>query len=81
MDRNTEKYLLRKGNEIVYIGISYDSVERAQQHQADKEFTRVEKVGIKTTREAAEKWERERLATYRKNHGGRNPKYNKTNHG
>lgn len=81
MDRNTEKYELKNGKKVVYVGVSKDAVERAKQHMNDKDFTHVKKVGRKTTREAAQKWERERLATYRKNHNGENPIYNKTDHG
>ena len=38
-------------------------------------------VGPKVTEETARNWEQQSLETYRRNHGGNNPKYNKTDHG
>jgi len=81
MTRNTKKYILKQGNKIIYVGITDDLDRRVKDHQKDKDFNIVEKVGNKTTREAAKKWEEQRLETYRKSHSGKNPEYNKTDKG
>jgi len=55
---------------------------RTLEHLRDgKEFTHMKKVGNAKTRSGALKTEKKSLETYRKNHGGNNPKYNQTNHG
>lgn len=79
--RDTYKYVLKNGREIVYVGVSSNPPQRLEQHRQTKTFTHMIIVGRRTTRSAAETWERNRLATYRKNHGGNNPKFNSTNHG
>lgn len=81
MARDTYKYILKQGNKIVYVGITNDLDRRTKEHETDKYFTKVEKVGNKTTREAAKKWEEARLRQYRSTHKGNNPDYNFTNHG
>ncbi len=80
-DRDTYKYELKNGKKVVYVGITNNPEQRLKQHENEKEFTHMNLVGRKTTEEAAHKWEQERLKTYRKNHGGDNPKYNKINDG
>lgn len=79
--RDYSKYILRNKGKIVYVGITNDLERRCKEHCLDKDFTSIQKVGNKTTLDAAKKWEAERLATYRKNSGGNNPKYNKNNNG
>lgn len=81
-DRDTFNYNLRLGNRIVYIGQTGDLEAREAAHRAEgKEFSKIEKVGIAKTEAGAIKAERDALARYRRNHGGENPKYNKTDHG
>ena len=81
MDRNTTKYLLTKGNEIVYVGITNDPERREAEHRQDKNFDKMRIVGAKSTRSGAEQWETNRIETYRGNHKGSTPKYNKTTTG
>ena len=79
---DTVTYRLRDGNEIVYIGTTNDPVRRLQEHQSEgKQFTKLEVTSRKMTEKGAEEKEAGDLAQYRKNHGGRNPKYNKKNDG
>ena len=80
-ERDKYKYELKNGKKVVYVGITNSPDQRMQQHEKDKDFSHMNVVGRKTTEEAALKWEQERLETYRKNHGGENPKYNKTDDG
>lgn len=80
-NRDTFKYVLKNYGEVVYVGITNDPDRRLEEHRSNKLFTSMVLVGNRTTLAAAKKWELERLATYRRNHGGRNPKYNQTNHG
>ena len=80
--RNTFNYNLKDGKKIIYKGTTNDLEKRANQHESDgKKFTHIQKVGRVKTEENASKEEARQLATYRKNHGGNNPKYNKTNNG
>ncbi len=75
--RDTYKYELRDGNRVVYIGITNDP-DRREEHRAEgKRFSRMWLIGNRTTRAAAERWEEERLASYRRSHRGKNPRYNK----
>jgi hypothetical protein len=46
-----------------------------------KKFTHMRIEGKAKTLRGALKAEKKSLETYRKNHGGKNPKYNKTDHG
>ena len=78
--RDTFRYELRDHHKLVYVGITGDPTTRSQEHVSDgKRFTSMNVVGPSVTRPSAETWEEERLATYRDNHCGRNPRYNKTN--
>lgn len=75
--RDCYRYKLKKGRETVYIGISDDPERRKGQHKQDgKNFNKMSIEGPAVTKETAEKWEEEELKKYRKNHGGRNPRYN-----
>ena len=76
--RNHYRYRLWDGRKIVYIGITHDPSRREIEHKGEgKSFTRIKSVGPAVTQQSAEKWEEERLSQYRRNHRGRNPKYNK----
>ncbi|MBU7037633.1 MAG: GIY-YIG nuclease family protein [Theionarchaea archaeon] len=77
--RDSWRYELRHGHEIVYIGITNDPERRETEHKSErKRFTNMNIVGPSVTRKTAEKWEEERLRTYRRNHRKKSPKYNKT---
>jgi len=76
-NRDTSRYKLKEGNEIVYIGITDDPKRRESEHKSEgKEFSKLEKVGPTVTRESAFKWESESIKKYKKSHGGKSPKYN-----
>jgi len=80
--RNTSLYELRNRGKIVYVGTSQDPARRAAEHEAaGKVFTTVNVVGRAKTPDGARAAERERLETYRRNHGGQNPKYNRNSCG
>lgn len=76
--RDTYKYTLKDGHTIKYVGITEDPERRIQEHAKSKQFGHMKIEGNKVGKVSAEKWEEERLATYRKTHNGKNPKYNKT---
>lgn len=80
-ERKTTKYLLKKGNSILYAGITDDFDRRFSEHEKSKDFGHMIQVGRKTTREAAGKWESEQIKRYQKNHGGDTPPLNKTKNG
>jgi len=76
-NRDTSRYKLKEGNEIVYIGITDDPKRRESEHKREgKKFAKMEKVGPAVTRESAFKWESESIKKYKKSHGGKSPKYN-----
>ncbi|MDD4000555.1 MAG: GIY-YIG nuclease family protein, partial [Bacilli bacterium] len=80
--RNTNNYKLKDRNKVVYIGTTTNLEKRAAEHKAaGKNFTCIEKVGRVKTEQSAKKQEAKQLETYRKNHRGNNPKYNKTKNG
>ena len=80
--RDTYNYELKKSQTVVYRGINNRPHDRSQEHVREgKKFTHMNIVGNVKTRAGAQSAESRLLDTYRKNHGGKNPKYNKTNHG
>ena len=81
MGRDTSKYVLTKGNKIVYVGITNDPVRREAEHHQDKDFDAMKIIGRKSSRESAEQWETDRIETDMDNHKGETPKYNKTTTG
>ena len=79
--RNCVKYKLKTGKKTCYHGITNNLNRRVAEHKKTKKFTTAVKVGKKCTRSSAAKWERQSLSAYRKNHNGKNPRYNKTKNG
>lgn len=60
MSRDTYKYHFKKGNKIVHTGITNDLDRREQEHQQNfGNSGHIKKVGSRTTRDAALKWESE----------------------
>jgi len=81
MKRSTQKYELKQGNKVVYVGITDNPAQREIQHRQTKNFDTMKIVGRSSTRGGAEQWETDRLDTYMKNHKGELPKYNQTKTG
>ena len=80
-DKSRTYALFNKGKKV-YIGESEDPQKRAEQHADEgKIFDRVETTSRPMKRENAEKREADQLRTYRRGHGGKNPKYNDTDEG
>ena len=80
--RDTAVYTLRGARgEITYVGSSNDLERRASEHGRSGKSGTMRKETSKMTREGARRREAERLATYRRNHGGKNPPHNRTRHG
>ena len=57
--RDTYKYHFKEGHKIVHRGITNDLERREQEQQQQWPNGHIDKIGNKTTREAALKWERE----------------------
>lgn len=72
------RYELWNNRKLVYIGITNDPDRRIGEHGGEKDFSTMRVSGPKVSEGTARDWERDRLDTYRQNHGGKNPKYNKT---
>lgn len=77
--RDTYKYEVYDGNELVYVGETNNLKRRESEHRRKKwNFTKMVRVGRVTTKESAYKWQGERLKTYMKNHKGNLPRYSKS---
>ena len=80
--RDTVTYDLKDGGKIVYRGTTNDLERRVEQHRREgKKFTHFLQTSRKMTEEGARKKETENLERFRRNHGGKNPKYNKDSDG
>ncbi len=80
--RDTVTYELKDGRNVVYRGTTNDPDQREAEHKAaGKSFTNMLVTSRKMTDDGAKKKEKESLAAYRKNHSGKNPKYNKDSDG
>lgn len=79
--RNYYKYELKRGNEVLYVGITNDPYRRFDEHKNSKRFGHMSVVGRATTKEAAKEWETKRIEQYAANHGGKLPPKNKTETG
>ena len=80
--RPVRAYTLRGRNgRVRYFGVTNNPSRRAAQHKHDGKTGKmhVEKTYVKRT--DALKWERQKLAAYRRRHGGKNPPLNKTRSG
>ena len=80
-NRDTVTYELKQGNKVVYVGTTNNPNRRAREHAKDKSFTKMDITSRKMTVAGAKRKEADRLSTYRKNHRGINPKYNKDSDG
>ena len=75
-------YTLRGRNgKINYVGTTNDPGRRAGEHKSDGKSGRLQTETWPMARGSAERWEANRLKTYRDNHGGKNPTHNKTKNG
>lgn len=75
--RTTHNYDLKQGKKTVYKGISKNPESRANAHKrSGKRFSHVF-VYPKVSRSTAVKRERKGIETYKRNHRGKKPKYNK----
>lgn len=80
--KDTYKYELHNGHKTVYVGTTKDPERREEEHRADgKDFTNMTIIGRLSTPEGAGRWEEERIDTYKRNHGGDRPKYNRNDSG
>jgi len=78
-ERDTYRYVLRNGRDIVQYGVTDNPEAREQEHQrkhnnADLSLT-VE--GPAVARESALAWERVRIEQFCRAHDGKKPRYNK----
>ena len=79
--RSHYKYELKKGNKLLYVGITNDPQRRLEEHTQTKKFGHMVIVGNASTKVGAENWETKRIETYARNHGGEIPPKNKTKNG
>ena len=57
-ERDTYKYQLKKGHNVVHRGITYDLARREAQHQKQWPGSNITQVGRRTDRDSALAWER-----------------------
>ena len=75
-------YTLRgKNGKINYVGTNNNPGRRASEHKSEGKPGRLQKETRPMSRGAAERWEANKLRTYRNNHDGKNPPQNKTKDG
>ena len=80
--RTTLTYDLKKGRKVVYRGTTNDPERREREHRdAGLDFDRLLPTSRQMTPKGAKDREAENLERYRRNHGGRNPRYNKDSDG
>ena len=80
--RDTVTYDLKKGRKVVYRGTTNDLAAREAAHRADgKVFDRLVPTSRRMTSDGAKAKEKQSLETYRRNHDGHNPKYNRDSDG
>lgn len=76
--KDTYKYELLQGNKVVYVGITTDPTRREAEHRREKKtFDKMKVVGGVCTADGAQQWKLERIQTYKDNHAGDMPMYNK----
>ena len=80
--RDTVTYELKQGHKVVYRGTTNDPAAREAAHRSDgKVFDRLVPTSRRMTADGAKAKEKQSLETYRRNHGGKNPKYNRDSDG
>lgn len=80
--RDTLTYDLKKGRKVVYRGTTNDRDRREREHRGDGlDFDRLVPTSRRMTPQGAKDREIDNLERYRRNHGGRNPRYNKDKDG
>ena len=80
--RDTVTYDLKKGHEVVYRGTTNDPDRREREHRdAGFDFDRLVPTSVRMTPQGARSREANNLERYRRNHKGRNPRYNKDDDG
>ena len=74
----TYGYTMRdKYGRILYIGETNDLERREREHRSAGMPGNIKRETTRQSKASAEVWEEQRLDTYRRNHGGKNPPYNK----
>lgn len=78
-DRDTHRYVLRDGRDVVQYGVTDDPDVRLQEHQRNhnNDDLTMTVVGPAVTRESALAWERVQIEQYCRSHDGKRPRYNK----
>ena len=80
--RTVRGYTLRGRNgRINYVGVSNNPTRRAAEHKQDGKRGSMKVETRAMSREAAQRWESRRLNTFRRNHRGKNPPFNRTRGG
>ena len=75
--RDTYRYVLRDGRDVVMYGITDDPDARLQEHERNRRNVTMTVVGQAVTRESALAWERTQIEQYCRSHDGKRPRYNK----
>ena len=76
--RDNFRYILKRGNKVVYFGVSNNLKRRLSEHKrAGFKFTSMSKNGPAVSKQSALNWERSSIKKYKKSHGGKSPEYNK----
>lgn len=80
--KSVRGYTLRgKNGRINYVGITESPSRRAGEHKRKGKSGTMKVETRPMSKKSARRWESGRLTTYRRNHGGKNPRHNKTRQG
>jgi predicted GIY-YIG superfamily endonuclease len=75
--RDTHRYTLREGRNVVMYGVTDDPDARLQEHLRNHPKVTMTVNGPSVTREAALAWERTQIEQFCQSHDGKKPRYNK----
>lgn len=77
--RDTYRYVLRDGRDVVSYGITEDPDTRLSEHQRNHRNNGLSMTvaGPAVTKESAMAWERIQIEQYCRSHDGKKPRYNK----
>ncbi len=75
--RDTYRYVLRQGRDVVMYGVTDDPDARLLEHERNRRNVTMTVVGPAVTRESALAWERTQIEQYCRSHDGKRPRYNK----
>ena len=80
--RSVRGYTIRgKYGRVNYVGVTNNPTRRASEHSRAGKRGAMKVETRAMSRESARRWESRKLGVYRRNHAGKNPRFNRTRSG